>query len=240
MFFRKPKEQISTVNVEGMEVEVTRKSIKNLYLKVSPATGRIRVSAPVHASDRGIQQFIDSRRSWIEKQLSRKVKVEPTAELNAESGETHFFKGAPYTLHVAETNAKPEVFLEGEGILTLRMRPDSSKEKRLKVLDDWYRSYLKAEIPRLIEQWEPIMGVEVKEFGVKNMKTRWGTCNIKAQRIWLSLELAKKPPECLEYVVVHEMVHLLERLHSKRFHGFMDQFLPDWRERKQQLNGRVC
>ena len=240
MFFRRPKERISSLHVEDMEVEVTRKSIKNIYLKVSPATGSIRVSAPLHASDRGIQQFIDSRKNWIEKQLSKKTRVGPTIQLKAQSGETHFFKGVPYTLNITEANAKPEVFLEGEGKLLLRVRPGSSKEKRLKALDDWYRAYLKAEIPRLIEQWEPIMGVEVKEFGVKKMKTRWGTCNIKAQRIWLSLELAKKSPECLEYVVVHEMVHLLERLHNKRFHGFMDQFLPDWRERKQQLNGRVC
>ncbi len=240
MFFKRAKERISTIDVEGMEVEVTRKSIKNLYLKVSPATGRIRVSAPVHASDRVIQQFVNSQKNWIEKQLSKKTRVNPTVELNAQSGETHFFKGLPYVLHVIAANAKPKVSLEGEGKLVLRVRPGSSKEKRLRILDDWYRVYLKEEIPRLIKQWEPIMGVQVKEFGVKKMKTRWGTCNIKAQRIWLSLELAKKSPKSLEYVVVHEMVHLLERLHNKRFHGFMDQFLPDWRERKQELNGRVC
>jgi len=122
------------------------------------------------------------------------------------------------------------------------VRPESSVDKRESVLIEWYRAELKREIPKLIEKWQRIMKVDVREFGVKRMKTRWGTCNIRAKRIWLSLELAKKDPKCLEYVVVHEMVHLLERLHNKRFYRLMDQFLPDWRERDLLLKGekRTC
>ncbi|MEX0608622.1 MAG: SprT-like domain-containing protein [Balneolaceae bacterium] len=115
---------------------------------------------------------------------------------------------------------------------------ESTKEKRATVLEEWYRAEIKKEISKLISKWEDPMGVSVKEFGVKRMKTRWGTCNIRDRRIWLNLELAKKSPDCLEYVVVHEMVHLLERLHNKRFHNFMDQFFPEWRQIKKKLNGK--
>ena len=236
--FRKP--HTATYKMGEFEVEVSRKRIKNLYLKVSPRTKQIRISAPTHVSIQKIEQFVDLRADWIRKQLAKKVSVQIEEKYKFVTGETHYFKGKPYKLDVQTHSAPPKVEIIDDEIIEMRVRPKTSAAKREIILNEWYRAYLKEEIPKLIAKWEPIMQVKVKEFGVKRMKTRWGTCNIRAQRIWLSLELAKKSTECLEYVVVHEMVHLLERLHNKRFHAFMDLFLPDWRLRQKELNGRVC
>lgn len=236
--FRKP--HIANYKIGEFEVEVSRKRIKNLYLKVFPRTKQIRISAPVHVSTQKIEQFVELRADWIRKQLAKKVVVHVEEEFDFVSGETHYFKGNPYKLKVQIHFAPPKVEIINNEIIEMWVRAKTSAAKREVILNEWYRASLKEEIPNLIAKWEPIMQVKVKEFGVKRMKTRWGTCNIRAQRIWLSLELAKKSPECLEYVVVHEMVHLLERLHNKRFHAFMDLFLPGWRLRKKELNGRVC
>lgn len=141
-----------------------------------------------------------------------------------------------YLLDVVEVNAPPTVQVNHHK-LVLRVRPGTDRDKREAVLYAWYRRQLKAQIPPLIAKWEPVIGVQVTDWGVKRMKTRWGTCNIQAQRIWLNLELAKKPPQCLEYVLVHEMVHLLERHHNERFQSLMDQFLPQWRHDRDLLNG---
>ena len=240
MFRKKARQKTSTLIVSGIEVEITQKAIKNLYLRVSPSTGKVKVSAPLHARRNSLEQFIFSRANWIQKQLDKKYTHQPIPELEYVSGETHYVDGKPHLLKVIERKGFPDVRLIENGMLALHVRPGSDRKKKQKFLNEWHRGRLKKEIPKLIEKWEPIMGVRVKEFGVKQMKTRWGTCNIRDQRIWLSLELAKKSPNCLEYVVVHEMVHLLERLHNARFHAFMTHFLPDWRERKKELNGRVC
>ncbi len=236
--FRKQKN--TTEIIGDFQVEISRKKIKNLYLKVSQLTKKIRVSAPFHISSKAVEHFVLSRAGWIKGQLAKKPIIHKEEELNFISGETHFYKGKPYQLEVISRSTPSRVELFEDHTILLQAREGISKEKKEKALNEWYRASLKEEIPKLIAKWEPMMQVKVKEFGVKRMKTRWGTCNIRAQRIWLSLELAKKSPECLEYVVVHEMVHLLERLHNKRFHAFMDRFLPDWRERKKELNGRIC
>tara|TARA_R110002096_G_scaffold97694_22_gene217881 strand:+ start:20698 stop:21420 length:723 start_codon:yes stop_codon:yes gene_type:complete len=234
------KEKISTERIGEFQVEISRKKIKNLYLKVSPISQKVRVSVPIHVPEKAIEHFVVSRADWIKKQLAKKSVVPKVEVLNFISGETHFYKGKPHQLEVISRSTPPKVELFEDHTIVLQTREGVSREKKEKALNEWYRASLKEDIPKLIAKWEPVMQVSVKEFGVKRMKTRWGTCNIRAQRIWLSLELAKKSPECLEYVVVHEMVHLLERLHNKRFHAFMDLFLPDWRERKKELNGRIC
>ncbi len=240
MFNPFKKQKISTERIGGFQVEVSRKRIKNLYLKVSPLSQKVRVSVPMHVPDKAIEHFVVSRADWIKKQLAKKLVVPKVEVLNFVTGEIHFYKGKSYQLEVVTHSGSPKVELLENDTIVLRAKSGTSEERKEKVMNEWYRASLKEEIPKLIEKWEPVMHVQVKEFGVKRMKTRWGTCNIGAQRIWLSLELAKKSPECLEYVVVHEMVHLLERLHNKRFHAFMDLFLPDWRERKKELNGRIC
>ncbi|MFD2531965.1 M48 family metallopeptidase [Gracilimonas halophila] len=226
------------LHVSGLEILVIRKNVKNLNLRVYPREQQIRVSVPRRIPESSVIKFIQSKLSWIRNHLSNYREVPKRVPLQFVSGEKHLFQGKEYKLLVIEKNEAPRVFVSDENILCLQVRPESSQEKRSSVLKEWYRAGLKEEIPLLIEKWEKPMGVLVNEFGVKLMKTRWGTCNIRDRRIWLNLELAKKRPELLEYVVVHEMVHLLERLHNKRFYTFMSTFLPEWKNLKDELNGR--
>ncbi|MEX1269994.1 MAG: SprT family zinc-dependent metalloprotease [Balneolaceae bacterium] len=232
------KEKISQITVSGVPILLVRKDVKNLNMRVKRSTGVVRVSCPRRLPERVVRSFIMTKMEWIQKHLSAFKKQKPQPVLTYSSGESHFFKGKPYTLQVVYYSAVPEVNLVEENKIELFVRPGSGRGKREKVMKEWYRSQLKTEICLLIKKWEPVMGVKVNEFGVKQMKTRWGTCNIRAGRLWLNLELAKKTPECLESVVVHEMVHLLERLHNKRFYRLMGQFLPDWRERERDLTSQ--
>jgi predicted metal-dependent hydrolase len=227
----------SQYQVSGLQVDVLRKNVKNLNLRVYPAEERVRISVPRRISDHEVVRFIEDKMPWIRKHLSGYKKKARRPSYRFISGEKHFVWGKELELRVIEKEEVPQVFIEND-TLTLQIRPGADKAKRAAVLKEWYRAELKREIPALIEKWEPRMNVQVAEFGVKKMKTRWGTCNIRARRIWLNLELAKKRPPMLEYVVIHEMVHLLERLHSKRFYGFMSKFLPEWKSLKDELNGK--
>ena len=152
------------------------------------------------------------------------------------SGEKHFFLGICYLLNVVETSEKQHAEIRNSKYIDLYVRPGSSKEKREKVLLEWYRENLKNIIPVYIEKWEEVMKVKVNNFGIKLMKTRWGTCNVRDKKIWINLELAKKNPRCIEYVVIHEMVHLIERSHNDIFKGYMSKFLPNWKSIKDELN----
>jgi predicted metal-dependent hydrolase len=226
------------IQLDDIEIEVTRKSVKNLNIRIYPSAGRVAMSIPKRTSLSTAEDFARKKYSWIRKHLKKGAiqKSKKIKRLNYRDGEIHPVWGQKMILSVNEVNRPPKVQRKDDK-LSLMVRPESSVEKRESVLIEWYRAELKREIPKLIQKWEGIMRVNVREFGVKRMKTRWGTCNIRAQRIWLSLELAKKDPKCLEYVVVHEMVHLHERLHNRRFYRLMDQFLPDWQERDLLLKG---
>ncbi len=216
-------------------VDVIQKNIKNIHLSVHPPTGRVRISAPTRLDMDTIRVFAVSKLSWIKKQqakFERQKREAPREFLNRES---HYFKGKRYLLKVIEKNAAPRIELKHSRI-ELYVRPQASKEKMKSVLDEWYRSQLKTSLPAIVEKWERKLSVQVNEFGIRKMKTKWGTCNRKANRIWLNLELAKKPVEFLEYIVVHEMVHLLERNHNDRFVSLMDEFMPKWRFFKDELN----
>ncbi|WP_069130269.1 M48 family metallopeptidase [Rhodohalobacter halophilus] len=228
-----------TIQIWDIEVEVTRKRVKNLNIRIYPSAGRVAMSIPRRCSLRTAELFAKKKYKWIKKHLNKRDSTDRQKVHKSRfiSGETHNIWGTQMPMRVELIEEKPGVILSEEEIL-LHTRPGSSREKRESVLNEWYRSELKKRIPVLIKKWEKPMGVNVNEFGVKRMKTRWGTCNIRAKRIWLNLELAKRDPACLEYVVVHEMVHLLERLHSKRFYRLMDHFLPDWRERDLLLKGK--
>ena len=223
--------------VSGLKINVLRKNVKNLNLRVYPAEHRVRISVPRRVSDPEVTRFIEDKLPWIRKHLA-KYRNKPTPKPKEfTSGEIHPVWGNDYKLEVVEKSKPPRIFVV-ENKMVLQIRPGAKKQKRASVIKEWYRDELKQNIPLLIEKWEPLMGVKVQEFGVKQMKTRWGTCNIRARRIWLNLELAKKRPELLEYVVVHEMVHLLERLHNKRFYRFMTEYLPEWKTLKNELNGK--
>lgn len=222
----------------GAEVEVLRKNVKNLNLRVYPAEPKVRISVPYRIHEEAVVQFINQKVPWIKRHLYNYKRKPRKASLKLIDGEKHLFRGDALELKISEKNKPPQVFTDGNGFLIMQIRPGTNGSKKASLLKEWYRSELKKSIPPLIKKWEPVMNVSVQEFGVKQMKTRWGTCNTRKQRIWLNLELAKKRPALLEYVVVHEMVHLLERLHNKRFYAFMERFLPNWKQLKNELNGK--
>jgi predicted metal-dependent hydrolase len=226
------------ITIDGVVVDVVRKQIKNFYLRVDRTQGRVRMSAPRGASDDEVKSVIQQRIEWIKRQQAKVATQPPSSRLRYVSGETHFFLGRPHRLEVVEHVGRGTTVDCTASSLVLHVRRRSRREERERALGEWYRGELKALIPPLIDKWQPAMRVQVAEWCVKRMRTRWGTCNIRARRIWLNLELAKHPAECLEYVVVHEMVHLLERYHNARFKTLMNTFLPDWRERKRTLGGR--
>jgi predicted metal-dependent hydrolase len=216
-------------------VDVIMKDIKNVHLSVYPPAGKVRISAPLHMSADTIRAFAIFKLGWIreqKKKLRAQERETPREYLDRES---HYLWGKRYLLKVVASASAPGVTL-AHGTMFLRVRPDSSTETKETVLNRWYREKLKAAIPPLITKWEPLMGVEVKRFHVQQMKTKWGSCNAASGSIRLNTELAKKPRECLEYIVVHEMVHLLERTHNVRFVALMDQFVPKWQFYRDALN----
>ncbi len=227
---------MNSLQIADIEIEVIRKNIKNIHLSVHPPNGRVRLAVPESMNNESVRLFAISKLSWIKKQKKRFESQEREIPRQFVSGESHYIFGKRYLLNVIETKGKQRVEIANNSYINLYARLGSTKEKREKIVDEWYRSNLKREIPKLIEKWEQLMGVSVCEWNVKKMKTRWGTCNVQAKRIWINLELAKKNPRCLEYIVVHEMVHLLERKHNDRFKSFMDRFLPNWRSIKSEIN----
>ncbi len=219
-----------------MAVDVVRKDIKNLHLAVYPPAGRVRVAVPLTVNDDAVRLAVIGKLSWIKRQQAKFDQQPRQSQREMVSGESHYYLGKRYRLRVIKHDGAGKVAIRNNSIMELHVRPDTNAEQRERVLQGWYRDRLKALIPSLIEKWQPVLGVDVADWGIKRMKTKWGTCNITARRIWLNLELAKKPVKCLEYIVVHEMVHLLERHHNDRFVGIMDEHLPAWRSRRQELN----
>ena len=223
--------------IDDLPVEIVRKNIRTLRLSVHMPDGRVRVSMPLRTSDATVRELVTARRAWIEKHQARFAARELPAALTYVSGELHAYQGELYELRVQPTNGPARVVLQNDGsFLTLYIRSGSTVEQRRKALDNWYRQQLRELLPALLAAWQPVIGAQASSWGIRQMKTRWGTCNIQARRIWLSLELIKRPLPCLEYVVVHELTHLHERYHNARFWGFMDQFMPDWRQHKAELN----
>jgi len=225
-------EQLKLGNIT---VDVVQKNIKNIHLSVYPPAGRVRISAPNRMNLDTIRVFVISKLGWIKKQQTRLRNQEREARREFINRETHYFNGKRYLLKVTERDAAPKVVLSHSAI-ELYVRPETDAVKRKSILDEWYRRKLKETVPALIEKWEKKMNVQVNEFGIKKMRTRWGTCNRQAKRIWLNLELAKKPEECLEYIIVHELVHLLERSHNKKFVKYMNKFIPKWIFYRDELN----
>lgn len=224
------------IQLGKLEVTVDRKAIKNIHLSVYPPDGRVHLSAPERFGLDELRIYAIGRLGWIKKQrkeLLAQARETPRDFINHES---HYFRGARYLLEVREEQgARPQVQWKGKK-LWMTVAPGSTTTQRKDLLDSFYRNYLKAEIPQIIARYEPLMGVSVVDFRIQRMKTKWGSCNIEARRIRLNLELARKPPECLEYLVVHEMVHLLERRHTDRFRMLMDRFMPGWEAVRRLLN----
>lgn len=229
---------MSNMQIGNLNIDLQRKAIKNLHIAVLPPEGSVRVSAPLRMSDDSVRLAVASRLTWIRKQQSKFASQERQSEREMLTGETHFLWGKRYRLEVSHTTGKHHIELTHAKI-KLWIGQKTNHANKTQVLERYYRNELKHEIEKLLAIWQPKIDVQVKQFGVKKMKTMWGSCNPISGSVWLNLELAKKPPECLEYVLVHELVHLLERYHNERFIAYMDKYLPNWRQRKALLNELV-
>jgi predicted metal-dependent hydrolase len=218
---------------------VVRKDIKNLHLGVYPPNGRVRVATPLVVSDDAVRLAVIDKLGWIRRQKAKFTAQPRQSRREMVNGESHYFQGRRYRLRVREDAGSARVALRGVASLDLFVRPGASPDKRTLVLERWYREQLRALAAPLLAKWQPILGVQVAAWGVKKMKTKWGSCNPASSRVWLNLELAKKPVACLEYIIVHELAHLIERNHTDRFMALMDQYLPNWRVCRDMLNSGV-
>lgn len=221
---KKPK----IITLKGHSIELQRKHVKNINLAVYPATGRIRVSVPERMDEEHVVKFLESKLGWIRRQLA---KTKPKIPISYESGSTHQLEGKSYILNLMPDASSNRIRLH-ETHIDLYLQVGRSSEHVPKMMKEWCRARLKARVQPLMSKWQRVLGVEVSSWNVKQMKTKWGSCNTRDKRIWLSLELAEKSDEYLEYVIVHELVHLLERGHNAHFYALLDQYLPDWRQRK--------
>lgn len=211
-----------------------RFSVKNLFFQGAFSYRYCLISATEDA----IRMFAVSRVAWIKKQRQRFADQPRQTERKYITGESYFLWGKRYRLDVVYSNIRNDVSIAGQKIL-LQVRKDSTTQQRANVMDDWYREALKAAIPPILAKCEKVVGVKAKEWHVKNMHTKWGTCNIQAKRIWINLQLAKKTPDCLEYVITHELVHLLEKKHNDVFRDYMSRFYPNWKSVKANLNDQM-
>ncbi|TAK51241.1 MAG: M48 family peptidase [Gammaproteobacteria bacterium] len=224
------------IEVAGIGVEVVRKEIKNLHVGVYPPAGRVRVAAPLRLDDEAVRLAVVSHLAWIRRKQKEFEGQDRQSQRDMVSGESHYFQGRRLRLAVKERGGIPGVGLLGHTTLELRVPPAFDRVQRDAVLQRWYRRQLRALLPPLLAKWEPRVGKTIAEVRIKGMKTRWGSCNADAGRIWLNLELIKKPVACVEYVLVHEMVHLLERHHTERFQECMERLMPNWRLHREELN----
>ncbi len=223
------------IHLGDMDIEVTFKDIKNVHLSVHPPAGRVTISAPTHLSPDTVRVFAISKIAWIRTQQRKIREQDREPEREFIERESHYVWGTRRLLSISEQDAPPSVVLKHKALI-LHVRPGTTPEKRQSIAEAWYREQVKAAAPHLFAKWEPVMGVKIARLHVQRMRTRWGSCNPKAASIRLNTELAKKPPECLEYIVVHEMAHLLEPTHNARFVALMDRFLPRWPHLRTMLN----
>ena len=223
------------IELGNIKIEVEQKNIKNIHLSVYPPDGAVRISAPNRMDLDTIRVFALNKLKWIKQQQQTFINQERETPREYLTKESHYFLGQRYLLQVREHNNPPNVVLKHNSI-ELFIRPNTSETKRQEIIEEWYRNELKKITPKLITKWEKVIGVKSNEFGIKKMRTKWGTCNMEAKRIWLNLELAKKPVECIEFIIVHELVHLLERSHNEIFVSYMNQFMPKWRLYREELN----
>lgn len=223
------------IQLGDISIEVEQKDIKNLHLSVYPPIGRVRIAAPLKMNLDTIRIYAISKLSWIKKQQEKILSQKREAPSEYLTKESHYFLGKRFLLKVIEVDNVPIVNLTHKTI-ELYVRPGSNTEKRKEILDNWYREQLRALAVDFIAQWEKKMKLKVSELGIKKMKTKWGTCNEEAKRIWLNFELVKKPIQCIEYIVVHELVHFKERNHNNKFVAYMNHYLPEWKQLKKDLN----
>ncbi|MDR0612556.1 MAG: M48 family metallopeptidase [Dysgonamonadaceae bacterium] len=224
------------ININNINIEVEYKPIKNIHLSVYPPNGRVHISAPETMKKESVRLYAIFKLSWVKRQIEKVQNQERQTPREYVSGENHYFKGLRYRLNVIERNASPKIELQGRRYIKMYVRPGSTIEKKEEVLREWYRDELKQILKPMVSKWENILQVKVSYWEVKQMKTLWGSCNTRTKRIIFNLELAKKPVYCIEYIVTHELAHLIERLHNATFTALLDVHLPDWQRLKDELN----
>ena len=225
-----------SITVSGIRVQIDRKDIKNLHLGVYPPDGRVRVAAPLLVTNDAVRLAVIDKLGWIRRQQNRLTEQPRQSVREMVNGESHYFLGRRYRLRVHEQTGRQYVAIRGLSNLDLFVNPGRTAQQREAVLARWYRQQLNTLIPPLLEQWQTKLGVQVNAWGVKRMKTKWGSCNPATGRVWFNLELAKKPVQCLEYIVVHELIHLLVRRHNDQFMALMNNQLPKWHQQRDMLN----
>jgi len=223
------------LEIGDIVMDVVLKDIKNIHLSVHPPQGRVRISAPSRTDIDTIRVFAISKLGWIKQQQRKLQEQERETPREYLERESHYIWGKRYLLKLLERDESPSIELKHNQMF-LRVRPGTDEKKREAIVDAWYRKELRKAVRPLIAKWEPIIGVKVEELYVQHMRTKWGSCNPRAHNIRINTELAKKPREYLEYIVVHEMVHILEPIHNDRFMSLMNQFMPKWQYFKEMLN----
>ena len=224
--------------INGIEVSVVKKSIKNMHLYVKPPEGHVEVSAPINLSDESIELFVRTKIGWIRRQQEKFERQPRQTEREYVSGEAFYVWGRQYYLVVNYSNKGNSLVLDGDKAI-LTVREESSVEQRTRFVNEWYRRILKTEIEQLLPKWIEITGLHPDSWQTKNMTTRWGSCNVKTRKIWFNLQLAKKPIDCLEYVILHELAHLKVKNHGEQFVAIIDCHMPNWREIRKKLNDEI-
>ena len=223
------------IRVRDIDVTVYKKDIKNIHLNVLPPDGAVRVSVPMDVPDEVIRHLIIKKLPWIQRHI-KNFQSQPRQSLRQYvSGESHYFKGQRYLMRV-EHAARPKIEIKHKKYIYFYVPERYTQQQRQNYYENWLRKELRQELKTLIPKWEHIIGVKVNDVRIKKMKTKWGTCNREDRRIWINLELIKKPTKCLEYVIVHELIHLLEKNHNERFRALMSKYLPNWEILRQELN----
>lgn len=222
------------IDVDGLRIEIEYKKNKNMYLKVLPPDGEVKVIAPKTMSLAEISRFVSTKLDWIKTAQAKYENMPKPMIYQYETGELHYLWGERYELWVI-TGSPNRVWIR-EDKLMMQVKSHATMEEKASLLERWYKDQLKSVMRTMCEQCMEVAGVGPKEWRVKNMKTKWGTCNVTDERIWLNVQLAKKPKECLEYVILHELTHLYVPNHGPEFKEYMDRFCPDWRVVKKRLN----
>ena len=231
-----------TITISGLHVAVDRKRIKNLHLGVYPPDGRVRVAAPLAVSDAAVRVAVIGKLPWIKRQQAAFTQQARESEREFVSGETHHYLGRAYRLEVVVVDdevspgGRGHIVIRGNKTMLMVVPSGTSVEARGELLTAWYRARLRAMVPKLLAKWEPQLRVKAVHWGIRRMKTKWGSCNPVARRVWLNAELIKKPVVAIEYVLVHELAHLRVRTHDAAFTGLLDTVLPGWRRRRAELN----
>ncbi len=228
--------EVCHMMVSGVRVDVVRKAIKNLHIGVYPPNGRVRVAAPLAVNDDAVRLAVVTRLGWIKRQKAKFEEQTRQSERGYVSGESHYFLGQRYRLRVIEATGTGRIYIRNGNMMELQIRPGTDQAGRERVMLTWYRQQLRERAAPMIATWAETMALTPPAWGIKRMKTKWGTCNIEEQRIWLNLELIKKPAHCLDYVIVHELAHFRERNHTERFVQLLDLHFPRWQAAREELN----